>query len=60
VPADWRDRVRLLEQELLTIKAPHARAARLAQIAQQLERLEGLAAAYRALLREYGRQMASE
>jgi ParB-like chromosome segregation protein Spo0J len=60
VPADWRDRVRLLEQELLTIKAPHARAARLAQIAQQLERLEGLAAAYRALLREYGRQMAPE
>ncbi|MBX5493010.1 MAG: ParB/RepB/Spo0J family partition protein [Chloroflexi bacterium] len=60
IPADWRDRVRLVEQELLTIKAPHARAARLAQIAQQLERLEGLAAAYRALLREYGRQMAPE
>ncbi|HZU07493.1 MAG TPA: ParB/RepB/Spo0J family partition protein [Chloroflexota bacterium] len=54
IPADWPDRVRLLEQELATIKAPHARATRLAQLAEQLQRLEGLAAAYRAILQRHG------
>jgi len=54
VPADWADRVQLVDLELGTIKAPHARATRLAQLAEQLQRLNGLADAYRALLHKYG------
>ncbi len=54
VPADWEDRVRLVEQEIATIKAPHARATRLAQLAEQARRLEALAAAYRRILEQHG------
>jgi hypothetical protein len=54
VPEDWDERVRLVEQELRTIKAPHARATRLAQLAEQAARHEGLATAYRTILRQHG------
>lgn len=54
VPEDWDERVRLVDQELRTIKAPHARATRLAQLAEQAARHEGLAAAYRTILRQHG------
>jgi hypothetical protein len=54
VPADWEDRVRLVEQEIATIKAPHARATRLAQLAEQARRLEALAAAFRRILEQHG------
>jgi hypothetical protein len=54
VPEDWDERVRLVDQELRTIKAPHARATRLAQLAEQAARHEGLAAAYRSILRQHG------
>jgi hypothetical protein len=60
VPADWEDRVRLVAQELVTIKAPHARATRLAQLAEQAARLEALAAAYRAILDQHGVEASAE
>jgi hypothetical protein len=60
VPADWEDRVRLVAQELTTIKAPHARATRLAQLAEQAARLEALATAYRAILAQHGVEASAE
>ncbi len=60
VPPDWSERVSLVEQELRTIKAPHARATRLAQLAEQAARLEGLASAYRAILRRHGVEAPAE
>lgn len=57
VPVDWPDRVGLLQHELATIKAPHARATRLRQVAEQVQRLEGLAAAYRSLLNNYAPEL---
>ena len=57
---DWDERARLVDQELRTIKAPHARATRLAQLAEQAARHEGLAAAYRMILRQHGVEAPAE